>query len=151
MGGGDAGGVKELADRHHDARVVVSGVARKFPREAEDGQIERECGIMGDVQRQHVTPFLGKLLLERPGKSVLQGSAVSTAAGDLLRLLFALEGLRRKVAVRRLRGAIAGEHHELSNLRSFVFRNDIRSEERRVGKECGSTFRSRWSQYHTKK
>src|SRR3546814_20793508 len=26
-----------------------------------------------------------------------------------------------------------------------------RSEERRVGKECGSTCRSRWSQYHQKK
>src|SRR3546814_17227876 len=27
----------------------------------------------------------------------------------------------------------------------------IRSEERRVGKECGSTCRSRWSPYHEKK
>src|SRR3546814_16065924 len=27
----------------------------------------------------------------------------------------------------------------------------IRSEERRVGKECGSTCRSRWSPYHYKK
>src|SRR3546814_19743617 len=26
----------------------------------------------------------------------------------------------------------------------------VRSEERRVGKECVSTFRSRWSQYHSK-
>src|SRR3546814_16791131 len=28
---------------------------------------------------------------------------------------------------------------------------NVRSEERRVGKECGSTGRSRWSPYHTKK
>src|SRR3546814_18360306 len=28
------------------------------------------------------------------------------------------------------------------------FRTAIRSEERRVGKECVSTFRSRWSPYH---
>src|SRR3546814_12352294 len=28
---------------------------------------------------------------------------------------------------------------------------DLRSEERRVGKECGSTCRSRWSTYHSKK
>src|SRR3546814_19122825 len=27
----------------------------------------------------------------------------------------------------------------------------VRSEERRVGKECGSTCRSRWSPYHDKK
>src|SRR3546814_17461508 len=30
-------------------------------------------------------------------------------------------------------------------------RNDSRSEERRVGKECVSTCRSRWSPYHSKK
>src|SRR3546814_20465507 len=30
-------------------------------------------------------------------------------------------------------------------------RVDLRSEERRVGKECVSTFRSRWSPYHSKK
>src|SRR3546814_17832220 len=29
--------------------------------------------------------------------------------------------------------------------------NDVRSEERRVGKECVSTCRSRWSPYHYKK
>src|SRR3546814_11409586 len=29
--------------------------------------------------------------------------------------------------------------------------NPVRSEERRVGKECVSTCRSRWSQYHYKK
>src|SRR3546814_2648105 len=104
MGGGDAGGVKELADRHHDAGVVVSGVARKFPREAEDGQIERECGIMGDVQRQDVAPFLGKLLLERSGKSVLQSSAVSAGRSEehtselqsLMRISYAVFCLKNK-------------------------------------------------------
>src|SRR3546814_13465134 len=30
-------------------------------------------------------------------------------------------------------------------------RNQVRSEERRVGKECVSTCRSRWSPYHYKK
>src|SRR3546814_8073424 len=29
-----------------------------------------------------------------------------------------------------------------------VLLGDVRSEERRVGKECGSTCRSRWSRYH---
>src|SRR3546814_12902458 len=38
----------------------------------------------------------------------------------------------------------------------FIFQGDgrflrLRSEERRVGKECVSTCRSRWSPYHTKK
>src|SRR3546814_12952870 len=78
---------------------------------------------MGDVQRQDVAPFLGKLLLERSGKSVLQSSAVS--AGGLLGLLFALGRLRRKVAVRRLRSAIGGEQEECANVRPFVLRNHI--------------------------
>src|SRR3546814_15739333 len=34
---------------------------------------------------------------------------------------------------------------------SRKFRNQKRSEERRVGKECVSTCRSRWSPYHSKK
>src|SRR3546814_15294280 len=67
--------------------------------------------------------FLGKLLLERSGKSVLQSSAVS--AGGLLGLLFALGRLRRKVAVRRLRSAIGGEQAECANVRPFVLRNHI--------------------------
>src|SRR3546814_18943723 len=35
----------------------------------------------------------------------------------------------------------------------YVFRTDLRlrSEERRVGKECVGTCRSRWSPYHSKK
>src|SRR3546814_10925237 len=33
----------------------------------------------------------------------------------------------------------------------FAFANPFRSEERRVGKECVSTCRSRWSPYHEKK
>src|SRR3546814_13138743 len=44
--------------------------------------------------------------------------------------------------------------HEYSNTPSaFVVRSvfeDARSEERRVGKECVSTCRSRWSPYHYK-
>src|SRR3546814_18614194 len=36
-------------------------------------------------------------------------------------------------------------------LERFVTQWDMRSEERRVGKECVSTCRSRWSPYHAKK
>src|SRR3546814_17140271 len=38
-----------------------------------------------------------------------------------------------------------------SNPLRTAIRSDTRSEERRVGKECVSTCRSRWSQYHSKK
>src|SRR3546814_20726886 len=45
----------------------------------------------------------------------------------------------------RLRGMDAESHGELfAELLEFT----RRSEERRVGKECVSTFRSRWSPYH---
>src|SRR3546814_13996648 len=38
-----------------------------------------------------------------------------------------------------------------SGLKTLVFAQTRRSEERRVGKECVSTCRSRWSPYHYKK
>src|SRR3546814_20334295 len=50
---------------------------------------------------------------------------------------------------------IRGEEHawtpqSVSRLQHAV-RGNVRSEERRVGKECVSTCRSRWSPYHKKK
>src|SRR3546814_17821280 len=45
-----------------------------------------------------------------------------------------------------------GEHRELADLAAFLLADGSayvnRSEERRVGKECVSTCRSRWSPYH---
>ena len=35
-----------------------------------------------------------------------------------------------------------------TNLKTFLSQENVRSEERRVGKECVSTCRSRWSPYH---
>src|SRR3546814_3065879 len=50
----------------------------------------------------------------------------------------------------RRRGAIADEKLEilLQHLRAASSGDAARSEERRVGKECVSTCRSRWSPYH---
>src|SRR3546814_18367893 len=45
-------------------------------------------------------------------------------------------------------GGIADLLPELTGLEGFL--DLARSEERRVGKECVSTFRSRWSPYHYK-
>src|SRR3546814_3612727 len=47
------------------------------------------------------------------------------------------------------RRAIARARDQLGSIR--VACDIIRSEERRVGKECVSTCRSRWSPYHSKK
>src|SRR3546814_13180936 len=59
-------------------------------------------------------------------------------------------------------GGIEGETRQtMENIRGILIRRGlsfddvvkctVRSEERRVGKECVSTCRSRWSQYHSKK
>src|SRR3546814_18867563 len=48
------------------------------------------------------------------------------------------------------RGALDGEP-EISTVGLYEPREENRSEERRVGKECVSTCRSRWSPYHSKK
>src|SRR3546814_12355980 len=56
--------------------------------------------------------------------------------------------LRGTVALPTIFDPIAWHFHEL--LFGFVVAA-IRSEERRVGKECVSTCRSRWSPYHSKK
>src|SRR3546814_7192275 len=42
----------------------------------------------------------------------------------------------------------ADEHHDDLLLKRQVDTEELRSEERRVGKECVSTCRSRWSPYH---
>src|SRR3546814_18399365 len=46
--------------------------------------------------------------------------------------------------------AVEADRSESMNLKISGHHVDVRSEERRVGKECVSTCRSRWSPYHTK-
>src|SRR3546814_21166577 len=47
--------------------------------------------------------------------------------------------------------ALLAARGEADKVRSATFFTAHRSDERRVGKECVRTCRSRWSQYHTKK
>src|SRR3546814_18495368 len=44
-----------------------------------------------------------------------------------------------------------GQDQSASSVKPEDAAHDVRSEERRVGKECVSTCRSRWSPYHYKK
>src|SRR3546814_15908447 len=57
--------------------------------------------------------------------------------------LVADENLDGNIVGFRVDGAALGEHEQTAQA--------ARSEERRVGKECVSTCRSRWSPYHYKK
>src|SRR3546814_17312139 len=99
-------------------------MAGEFSREAKDGEVKREPGILGDVQRQDVATFLGELLFERSGNHIFDCSWFGAVRGNSGGRLFAFWRRRRTVAVRK------------------------RSEERRVGKEWFSTCRSRWSPAH---
>src|SRR3546814_16889371 len=63
-------------------------------------------------------------------------------------------GVLEAAALGKLRGAFARSLAQLLDTvlcRQHEQAADIRSEERRVGKECVSTCRSRWSPYHSKK
>ena len=51
---------------------------------------------------------------------------------------------RRQVLIHRL----LGDPKVQASVEQFAAQNKVRSEERRVGKECTSWCRSRWSPYH---
>src|SRR3546814_10455306 len=50
--------------------------------------------------------------------------------------------------LRRFTARLARRHQNAADDRLAALHRGIRSEERRVGKECVSTCRSRWSPYH---
>src|SRR3546814_15319366 len=63
------------------------------------------------------------------------------------------EGCRRRLrregkAAIRINGDDRGDRHALFKIAGRRVERFARSEERRVGKECVSTCRSRWSPYH---
>src|SRR3546814_7921794 len=58
----------------------------------------------------------------------------------------AFDPLHRQAGAMQQFGGLAGPRRNRAQARGDVARN--RSEERRVGKECVSTCRSRWSPYH---
>src|SRR3546814_79249 len=69
------------------------------------------------------------------------GKRRESLGGRVQRREFSVESHQSRRAVRRCQCSCGG--HQILVL--------IRSEERRVGKECVSTCRSRWSPYHDKK
>src|SRR3546814_17687230 len=88
-----------------------------------------------------------RLVLERVDEDALHVLVIPGASGVLVLLrditdqrvvvLFLLTALRR-----------LANHHLVFTLVRSALRVPVSSEERRVGKECVSTCRSRWSPYH---
>src|SRR3546814_4123733 len=79
----------------------------------------------------------------------VEQAARSGQEHDLVRLQFAHQGIGGEIGidVEDLPAgglAEAGDHRDRAGLEADM----DRSEERRVGKECVSTCRSRWSRYH---
>ena len=77
------------------------------------------------------------------GTPLLDGAALSVLPGDRIALV-GRNGSGKSTLLRIAAGLIEPQDGE-------VFRHPsatVRSEERRVGKECAITCRSRWSPYH---
>src|SRR3546814_12832617 len=89
-----------------------------------------------DLRRAYI--LLGKVAQaqELPGKAIgLYGQALALEPNDLA-------ALEAQGGAMVQRGAVKRAEANLERIRT------LRSEERRVGKECVSTCRSRWSPYH---
>src|SRR3546814_5561202 len=99
------------------------------------------CALVTGVQTCALPILLGELLGPEQREVEVRATVVDRA--DLARRGLVLEE-------ERARGAIQGVGQDLRprvvvGLREVL---EARSEERRVGKECVSTCRSRWSPYH---
>src|SRR3546814_17363731 len=80
-------------------------------------------------------------------REVYSLSRVGNIAGCMV-----LDGVvRRDSQVRLLRNHVVHWSGWIDSLRRFKDEDKERSKERRVGKECVSTCRYRWSQYHEQK
>src|SRR3546814_15600229 len=77
---------------------------------------------------------------EQPLRCPVGGPAIARAA----RLLVAGLGIALDVGEE----AFGAEHGQIQGYSGSGVNLQCRSEERRVGKECASTCRSRWSPYH---
>src|SRR3546814_14452265 len=91
--------------------------------------------------------LIGRVREAWPGKPRL---LLGHSMGGLIATLLLIEH-QRDFAAAALSGPAILTHAPLSRLTGWISRFLSRAEERRVGQECVSTCRYRWSQYHKKK
>src|SRR3546814_11311983 len=90
----------------------------------------------------------GSLSRRSSGMSLLEARSLNTYYGDSHILFDVSLRVERNEVVALLGRNGAGKSTTLKSLMGVVRPRSGRSEERRVGKECVSTCRSRWSPYH---
>src|SRR3546814_13468327 len=90
------------------------------------------------------------LVLQRAGDAVAIERSPAAIAPQVIRCAEFAGNIRRLIGDDE--AVACNERGNAADRRSVVeCGNVLRSEERRVGKECVSTCRSRWSPYHSKK
>src|SRR3546814_14841478 len=91
--------------------------------------------------------FDAEIFRDRMAQILDTGAEITTAAMCLWEVLLQIRSNNPRDAIEKAMNAVYTRHGtcEMRNVMAE------RSEERRVGKECVSTCRSRWSPYHSKK
>ena len=129
----------------HLRMAEADRVARGEPRELAAAAAHRELGNIALV-KEHTREAWGGLWLDRLRQDVRYGlRMLRRAPGFSLLVLFCLTvGLGANAAVSSWIEGLLLRPYPLVRGQDRV----IRSEERRVGKECSELCRSRWSPYH---
>ena len=114
--------------------MISAGEFRNGVTFEQDGQ------VLQVVEFQHVKPGKGAAFVRTKTKNVITGSVVETSYNPTAK--FPQAFIERKDVT------YSYEDGDLYHFMDNETYDDIRSEERRVGKECTSWCRSRWSPYH---
>src|SRR3546814_18222944 len=115
-------------------------------------EAERRPAIAAETARTEGRRYVDRAPGAGPGHAVLrhvpEGGA-DIAERALAHAAMAPIGVAPVVGARKAdRAALAAAGHREAGRRAHRGCSPFRSEERRVGKECVSTCRSRWSPYH---
>src|SRR3546814_15331871 len=105
--------------------------------------------ILSAVQGSRLLPLtadMPKCMIDFNGRTLIEWQIEALKANGI-RDIAVVTGFRTEVVEAHL-ATIGGASFEVIFNPFFKVADNLRSEERRVGKECVSTCRSRWSPYH---
>ena len=144
----------------------IGVVANKMQEEADTLRVEEELNKLREAQIDLTVGkdngyqnALGKNVLDRESKQTLSEEYNTRLQARINELSTGLANDSQRQKFARRAGVIANEFrsgltkHESDQIRAYSRQIDegvvkVETEERRVGKECSSPCRSRWSPYH---